>query len=82
MHALSCSSSFEENAANSLIVTRTHKHLARVTIHGCSTGRRRSCLDSDRCEEPSERFGLCACDLGRGEYHSDEEIYSGCPFRQ
>jgi len=82
MHALSCSSSLEESTFNPHLVTRIHKYPARLTIYDHSTGRRRACLDSDRCKEIPERFDLCVRDLERGEYRSDEEISSGWPFRK
>jgi len=82
MHASSCSSSLEENTVDSRIVTRTREQLARLSIHDRSTGRCCAGLDSDRCGEPPERFELYVCDFGRGEYHSDEEASSGCPFRR
>jgi len=82
MHASSCSSSLQENTVDPPIATRTREYLARLSIHDCSARRCCACLDSDRCEEPPERFELCACDFARGEYDSDKEASSGCSFRQ
>ena len=82
MHASSCSSSLEENTVDSHIITRAREHLARLNLYDSSAGRRCACLESDRCNEPSERFKFCICDFGRGKYHSDEGAPSGWPFRQ
>ena len=79
MHASSCSSSLKEDTIDS---PRTREHLARLSFHDCSTGRRCACLDPDCRTELSERFDLCVCDLGRGRYSSDEETPSARPFRQ
>lgn len=82
MHASSCSSSLEENTANLYLYTRTWEHLVRLTIRDRSTGRRCACLDPDCSEEPPEHLRICANNLAREGYLSDEKTSSGCPLRQ